>query len=73
MGLGTQAELLAGVGFGKFSARQVLNKLEPGSTMSAEPATPEGGVGNTVGQMSEAVKRGLLWEGIGLVAGRGAR
>ncbi len=34
-GLGTQAELLAGVGFGKFSARQVLNKLEPGSTMTA--------------------------------------
>src|SRR6201987_1944922 len=29
-GLGTQAELLAGVGFGKYSARQVLNKLEPG-------------------------------------------
>src|SRR6202046_1878879 len=53
-GLGTEAELLAGVGFGKFSARQVLNKLEPGSTMSAEPALPEGGVGNTVGQVSGA-------------------
>ncbi len=37
-GLGTEAELLAGVGFGKYSARQVLNKLEPGSTMTAEPA-----------------------------------
>src|ERR1700722_1258622 len=49
-GLTTQAELMAGVGFGKFSARQVLNKLEPGSTMSAEPAVPEGGVGNTIGQ-----------------------
>src|ERR1700760_757390 len=56
-GLGTQAELLAGVGFGKFSARQVLNKLEPGSTMTAEPAVPESVVGNTLGQMSEAVKR----------------
>jgi GTP diphosphokinase / guanosine-3',5'-bis(diphosphate) 3'-diphosphatase len=62
-GLGTQAELLAGVGFGKFSARQVLNKLEPGSTMSAEPAVPEGGVGNTVGQMSEAVKRVFFGKG----------
>jgi GTP diphosphokinase / guanosine-3',5'-bis(diphosphate) 3'-diphosphatase len=62
-GLGTQAELLAGVGFGKFSARQVLNKLEPGSTMSAEPTAPEGGVGNTVGQMSEAVKRVFFGKG----------
>jgi GTP diphosphokinase / guanosine-3',5'-bis(diphosphate) 3'-diphosphatase len=61
-GLGTQAELLAGVGFGKFSARQVLNKLEPGSTMSAE-AQPEGGVGNTVGQMSDAVKRVFFGRG----------
>jgi guanosine-3',5'-bis(diphosphate) 3'-pyrophosphohydrolase len=62
-GLGTQAELLAGVGFGKFSARQVLNKLEPGSTMTAEPAAPEGGVGNTVGQMSDAVKRVFFGKG----------
>jgi guanosine-3',5'-bis(diphosphate) 3'-pyrophosphohydrolase len=59
-GLTTQAELLAGVGFGKFSARQVLNKLEPGSTMTAEP---EGGVGNTVGQMSDAVKRVFFGKG----------
>ncbi|MEI9978827.1 MAG: bifunctional (p)ppGpp synthetase/guanosine-3',5'-bis(diphosphate) 3'-pyrophosphohydrolase [Edaphobacter sp.] len=62
-GLGTQAELLAGVGFGKFSARQVLNKLEPGSTMTAEAAQPEGGVGNTVGQMSDAVKRVFFGRG----------
>ncbi len=62
-GLGTQAELLAGVGFGKFSARQVLNKLEPGSTMAAEAAAPEGGVGNTVGQMSDAVKRVFFGKG----------
>jgi len=66
-GLGTQAELLAGVGFGKFSARQVLNKLEPGSTMTAEPA-PEGGIGtssigNTLGQMSDAVKRVFFGRG----------
>src|SRR5580698_7325623 len=62
-GLGTQAELLAGVGFGKYSARVVLNKLEPGSTMSAEAAQPEGGVGNAVGQMSEAVKRVFFGRG----------
>ncbi len=62
-GLGTQAELLAGVGFGKYSARQVLNKLEPGSTMAAEPPPPEGGVGNTIGQMSEAVKRVFFGKG----------
>jgi guanosine-3',5'-bis(diphosphate) 3'-pyrophosphohydrolase len=62
-GLGTQAELLAGVGFGKFSARQVLNKLEPGSTMTAEPAAPESGIGNTLGQMSDAVKRVFFGRG----------
>jgi GTP pyrophosphokinase len=64
-GLGTQAELLAGVGFGKFSARQVLNKLEPGSTIAAEPeAEGSGGViGNTLGQMSDAVKRVFFGKG----------
>ena len=63
-GLGTEAELLAGVGFGKYSARQVLNKLEPGSTMAAEPAAVEPGtIGNTVGQMSEAVKRVFFGKG----------
>src|ERR1700733_8444988 len=66
-GLATEAELLAGVGFGKYSARQVLNKLEPGSTMAAEPATMESAVGNavgnTIGQMSEAVKRVFFGKG----------
>ncbi|WP_348267949.1 bifunctional (p)ppGpp synthetase/guanosine-3',5'-bis(diphosphate) 3'-pyrophosphohydrolase [Edaphobacter paludis] len=62
-GLGTQAELLAGVGFGKFSARQVLNKLEPGSTMAAEPAQPEGAVGHAIGQMSDAVKKVFFGKG----------
>ena len=62
-GLGTQAELLAGVGFGKFSARQVLNKLEPGSTMAAEPVPHEGVVGNTIGQMSDAVKKVFFGKG----------
>jgi guanosine-3',5'-bis(diphosphate) 3'-pyrophosphohydrolase len=61
-GLGTQAELLAGVGFGKYSARQVLNKLEPGSTIAAEPA-PEHGVAGAIGQMSDAVKRVFFGRG----------
>jgi GTP diphosphokinase / guanosine-3',5'-bis(diphosphate) 3'-diphosphatase len=61
-GLGTQAELLAGVGFGKYSTRQVLNKLEPGATMAAEPAAEEG-IGNTLGQMSDAVKRVFFGKG----------
>ena len=60
----TEAELLAGIGFGKYSTRQVLNKLEPGSTMAAEPAPPEhGAVGNTLGQMSDAVKRVFFGKG----------
>ncbi len=61
-GLGSEAELLAGVGFGKYSARQVLNKLEPGSTMPAEAEEP-GAIGNAIGQMSEAVKRVFFGRG----------
>jgi len=61
-GLGTEAELLSGVGFGKYSARQVLNKLEPGSTTPVETEAP-GVVGNVVGQMSEAVKRVFFGRG----------
>src|SRR3569623_2906280 len=55
-GLTTRAELLAGIGFGKFSARQVLNKLEPGSTITTEPAQP-GVIGNTLDHMSDAEQR----------------
>jgi GTP pyrophosphokinase len=63
-GMTSEAELLAAVGFGKYSSRQVLNKLEPGSTMAAEPAQAEPGtVGNTLGQMSEAVKRVFFGKG----------
>jgi GTP pyrophosphokinase len=63
-GLTSEAELLAGIGFGKFSSRQVLNKLEPGSTMAAEPAPAEHGVvGNTLGHMSDAVKRVFFGKG----------
>jgi len=63
-GMTSEAELLASVGFGKYSSRQVLNKLEPGSTMTAEPAPAEPGVvGNTIGQMSDAVKRVFFGKG----------
>jgi GTP pyrophosphokinase len=40
-GLGGEPELMAGLGFGKYSARQVLNKLQPGSTMAAETEAAE--------------------------------
>jgi guanosine-3',5'-bis(diphosphate) 3'-pyrophosphohydrolase len=63
-GLGAEQDLLAGIGFGKYSARQILNKLEPGSTMPSEPASTEPGtVGNTLAHMSEAVKRVFFGKG----------
>jgi GTP pyrophosphokinase len=62
-GLGTKAELLAGVGFGKYSARQVLNKLEPGSTIAIEPPAEPGVIGNTIDHMSDAVKRVFFGKG----------
>jgi guanosine-3',5'-bis(diphosphate) 3'-pyrophosphohydrolase len=63
-GLGNEQDLLAGIGFGKYSTRQVLNKLEPGSTMPAETEKPEQGtVGNTLSHMSDAVKRVFFGKG----------
>ncbi|MGD0647348.1 MAG: bifunctional (p)ppGpp synthetase/guanosine-3',5'-bis(diphosphate) 3'-pyrophosphohydrolase [Acidobacteriaceae bacterium] len=63
-GLSEVDDLLAGIGFGKFSARQVLNKLEPGSTMPVESAATEPGTtGNTLAHMSEAVKRVFFGKG----------
>src|SRR6202012_4160077 len=59
-GLGGANDLFAGLGFGKLSARQVLNRLEPGSTMPAEVAEPET---STLGQMSEAVKKVFFGKG----------
>jgi GTP diphosphokinase / guanosine-3',5'-bis(diphosphate) 3'-diphosphatase len=55
-GLATASDLMAAIGFGKYSSRQVLNKLSPGATAQAgleiEPAkdAPQG-------LMSEAVRR----------------
>src|SRR6201996_293568 len=61
-GLAAHADLQAAIGFGKYSARQTLNKLEPGSTMPAEePHTSE--VGNTLAHMSDAVKRVFFGKG----------
>ena len=62
-GLGGQPELLAAIGFGKYSARQTLNKLDPGSTLQGEAAPSESVVGNAIGQMSDAVKRVFFGRG----------
>ena len=63
-GLGSEPELIAGVGFGKYSARVVLNKLEPGSTMAPEVEPSTGlPVGNVVGQMSDAVRKVFFGKG----------
>jgi guanosine-3',5'-bis(diphosphate) 3'-pyrophosphohydrolase len=62
-GLGSEEDLLAGIGFGKYSTRQVLNKLEPGTTTPVETDKAESGVGNTLSHMSEAVKRVFFGKG----------
>ena len=49
--------LLAGIGFGKFSARQALNRLVPGATSTQQPETE-----STPG-MSDAVKRVFFGKG----------
>ncbi|MHB8303883.1 MAG: RelA/SpoT family protein [Acidobacteriaceae bacterium] len=56
-GLANAVDLLAGIGFGKFSARQVLNRLVPGATNTQSPeADPTPG-------MSDAVKRVYFGKG----------
>jgi GTP pyrophosphokinase len=62
-GLGSEPELLAGVGFGKYSARVVLNKLEPGATMPVEQTEGEQPSTDAISQMSEAVKRVYFGKG----------
>ena len=63
-GLHGEPDLLAGVGFGKYSTRQVLNKLEPGSAVESKEPTPEQGtVVDTLSHMSEAVKRVFFGKG----------
>ncbi len=60
-GLAAHADLLAAIGFGKYSARQTLNKLEPGSTMPVEE--PTAATPNTLSHMSDAVKRVFFGKG----------
>ncbi|HEV2578894.1 MAG TPA: bifunctional (p)ppGpp synthetase/guanosine-3',5'-bis(diphosphate) 3'-pyrophosphohydrolase [Acidobacteriaceae bacterium] len=63
-GLHGELDLLAGIGFGKYSTRQVLNKLEPGSAVDAkESPTEQGPVADTLAHMSEAVKRVFFGKG----------
>jgi guanosine-3',5'-bis(diphosphate) 3'-pyrophosphohydrolase len=42
-GIGGEKDLLAGIGFGKYSSRQVLNKLEPGLIAPLAPETDADG------------------------------
>jgi GTP diphosphokinase / guanosine-3',5'-bis(diphosphate) 3'-diphosphatase len=56
-GLANPVDLLAGIGFGKFSARQVLNRLIPGATNAQVPEV-EAAPG-----MSDAVKRVYFGKG----------
>ena len=59
-----EQDLLAGIGFGKYSTRQVLNKLEPGSAVESKEHAPEqGAVVDTLSHMSEAVKRVFFGKG----------
>jgi GTP pyrophosphokinase len=75
-GLGAGQDLLSAIGFGKYSARQALNKLAPGSTTLAGQAaaaetetsnqkleTGVSGPGNTMATMSDAVKRVYFGKG----------
>ena len=57
-GVATAADLLATLGRGKHSARQVLNKLVPGCTNLPEAeATPEAKPGSGEAAMSDAVRK----------------
>ena len=57
-GVATAADLLAALGLGKHSARQVLSKLAPGSTNLPEAeATPEIKPGTAESAMSDAVRK----------------
>ncbi len=55
-GLATPNDLMASIGFGKYSARAVLNKLSPGSTAQSTTPEVEPGIENKQGVV-DAVKR----------------
>jgi GTP pyrophosphokinase len=56
LGLATASDLMAAIGFGKYSSRQVLNKLAPGVT-SHTGTEVEPGKEIPLGGMSQAVRR----------------
>src|SRR3989440_1969461 len=47
-GLGQQDDLMAGIGYGKYSARQVLAKFAPAAEEPATPADEDSGIGSVV-------------------------
>src|SRR6201981_3317712 len=47
-GLGQPDDLMAGIGYGKYSARQVLGKLSPSTEAAERPAAEESGIGNVM-------------------------
>jgi GTP pyrophosphokinase len=57
--LATQSDLMASIGFGKYSARQVLNRLSPGASgqPAAEPEQP-------ATEVSDAVRRVSMTSGV---------
>src|SRR5499425_710883 len=47
-GLGGPDDLMAAIGYGKYSARQVLGKAAPAAEETAEPAEEDSGIGSVV-------------------------
>src|SRR6266705_1605511 len=47
-GLGQPDDLMAGIGYGKYSARQILGKLAPAAEQPAAPAEDESAIGSVV-------------------------
>jgi len=57
-GLGSEQDLLAGIGYGKFSARQVLARLSPVSDAAGTaPARPDEEGASTGGGFTQTIKR----------------
>src|SRR5690242_13207676 len=47
-GLGKPDDLMAGIGYGKYSARQILGKLSPAADASQAPAEEDSGIGSVM-------------------------
>ncbi len=62
-GVSSENELLAGIGFGKYSSRQVLGKLIPGSTTQAGAVGAEPPAPSLAESATEAVKRVFFGKG----------